>query len=295
MINNRYDFVFVFDVTMGNPNGDPDAGNQPRIDAETGRGMVSDVAIKRKIRNFVAMLHGYKRPYDIYVRERAVLNKLNTEAYAATGHEELLATSDKSKRAGNEESIKDARKWICDNYFDVRTFGAVMSTKVNCGQVRGPVQLTISQSVDPIDYQDMTITRCAVSSEDEADKQAGDNRTMGRKSVVPYGLYVGHGFVSPFFAKDTGFGDSDLEILWQAIKNMFEVDRAASRGEMCLHKLIIFKHDSEIGNAPAFDLFRRVRIKRISDSPARCIDDYEIILNDADLPQGVAIDERSLL
>lgn len=295
-MNNRYDFIYVFDVKDGNPNGDPDAGNLPRIDPETSQGLVSDVCIKRKIRNYVALKYKYQNRYNIYVREKAVLNEIHTEAYIKTGNERFIDKKEGKSIKGKEgeKAAEQAQAWLCENYFDIRTFGAVMSTKIKCGQVRGPVQLTISRSVDAIDYQDLSITRCAVTTQDEAEQH---DSTMGRKSFVPYGLYVGHGFISPFFAYKTGFSNEDLSLLWEAFKCMFDQDHSAARGEMILRKLYIFKHDSELGNAPAYQLFDRLRItkkKEYSGFP-RSYDDYEILLNTDDLPNGVVLDEASLL
>ena len=254
---NRYDFVLIFDVKDGNPNGDPDAGNMPRLDAESGHGLVTDVSLKRKVRNFVGLvkeqeerapIEGEKR-FEIYVREKAILNHQNQRAYSALNlavaqeesSEDAIETvaidakkkkPAKDKRKGSADEVALARQWMCQNFFDVRTFGAVMSTGVNCGQVRGPVQLTFARSVDPIVPLEHAITRMAVATEAEAEKQQGDNRTMGRKHTVPYGLYVAHGFVSSFLARQTGFGEDDLELLWQALEHMFEHDRSAARGEM---------------------------------------------------------------
>ncbi len=278
---NRYDFALIFDVKDGNPNGDPDAGNLPRLDAETGHGLVTDVALKRKVRNYVAMTQdqdprdpqpGEKR-HEIYVREKAILNLQHQRAYSAlkldapAAEEPTDAAADKKatkdkKRKGSGDDVNKARDWMCQNFFDVRTFGAVMSTGVNCGQVRGPVQLTFARSVDPIIAQEHSITRMAVATEAEAEKQDGDNRTMGRKHTVPYGLYIAHGFVSSFLARQTGFSEDDLALLWQALGQMFEHDRSASRGEMATRGLYVFKHDSELGNAPAHALFEHIRIQR---------------------------------
>ena len=260
-LTNRYDFVLLFDVKDGNPNGDPDAGNLPRLDAETGHGLVTDVSLKRKVRNFVGLLKGEQPPYEIYVKEKAILNKTHERAYVAIGAEDALKGDDK-KRKGGGDTVSKARDWMCRNFYDVRTFGAVMSTGVNCGQVRGPVQLTFARSVDPIVAQEHSITRMAVATEAEAEKQEGDNRTMGRKHTVPYGLYMAHGFVSAFLAKQTGFSDEDLGLLWQALGQMFEHDRSAARGEMATRGLYVFRHDSELGNAPAHALFERIRIER---------------------------------
>lgn len=275
-LTNRYDFVLLFDVRDGNPNGDPDAGNLPRLDAETGHGLVTDVSLKRKVRNFVGLVNGEQPPYEIYVKEKAILNNQHKRAYVGIGREDLLAGHDKKRKGGN--AVDDARGWMCRNFYDVRTFGAVMSTGVNCGQVRGPAQLTFARSIDPIIAQEHSITRMAVATEAEAEKQEGDNRTMGRKHTVPYGLYQTHGFVSAFLAKQTGFSEDDLKLLWQALCQMFEHDRSAARGEMATQGLYVFKHDSELGNAPAHQLFDLIRVERKQEQgPARGIGDYTII------------------
>jgi CRISPR-associated protein Csd2 len=287
-LTNRYDFVLLFDVKDGNPNGDPDAGNLPRLDAETGHGLVTDVSLKRKIRNFVGLAKGEQPPYEIYVKEKAILNNQHKRAYVGIGREDLLEGDDKKRKGG--DAVGDARKWMCRNFFDVRTFGAVMSTGVNCGQVRGPVQLTFARSIDPIVSQEHSITRMAVATEAEAEKQAGDNRTMGRKHTVPYGLYMAHGFVSSFLAKQTGFSGGDLDLLWQAMQQMFEHDRSASRGEMSTRGLYVFKHDSELGNAPAHSLFTLIQ-PRLKDegSVPRSFEDYTVQVRDADMPGGVTL------
>ncbi|SBP89728.1 type I-C CRISPR-associated protein Cas7/Csd2 [Thiomonas delicata] len=305
-LSNRYDFVLLFDVKDGNPNGDPDAGNLPRLDAETGHGLVTDVALKRKVRNFVAMTKeqdlrdpqpGEKR-FEIYVREKSILNQQNQRAYSALklDAENLEPVPDEAsekkaikekKRKGSGDDVNKARDWMCQNFFDVRTFGAVMSTEVNCGQVRGPVQLTFARSVDPIVAQEHSITRMAVTTEAEAEKQSGDNRTMGRKHTVPYGLYMAHGFVSSFLAKQTGFGEDDLALLWQALAQMFEHDRSAARGEMSTRGLYVFRHDSELGNAPAHALFERIKIMRAEsvDVP-RSFDDYAVLFDGNSIGAG---------
>lgn len=285
-LSNRYDFVLLFEVKDGNPNGDPDAGNLPRLDAETGHGLTTDVMLKRKVRNFVGLVKGDAAPYEIYVKEKAVLNKTHERAYEGIGKAELLKGDDKKRKGG--EAVSQARDWMCQNFFDVRTFGAVMSLGVNCGQVRGPVQLTFARSVDPIIAQEHSITRMAVATEAEAEKQDGDNRTMGRKHTVPYGLYVAHGFVSSFLAKQTGFSQDDLELLWQALGQMFEHDRSAARGEMATRGLYVFKHESELGNAPAHALFERIQASKNTDVP-RSFADYTVAVNDADLPGGVTL------
>ncbi len=292
-LKNRYDFVLLFDVKDGNPNGDPDAGNLPRVDAETGRGLVTDVSIKRKVRNFVGLIKGEQPPFEIYVKEKAILNKQHERAYQAIpGGVEILAGGDKKRKGGDK--VSEARDWMCRNFFDVRTFGAVMSTGINCGQVRGPVQLTFARSVDPIVAQEHSITRMAVATEAEAEKQSGDNRTMGRKFTVPYGLYVAHGFVSAHLANQTGFNEDDLELLWQSLTNMFEHDRSAARGEMATRGLYVFKHDGQLGNAPAYSLFERIQ-PRLKDGIAvpRSFEDYQVNVNETGLPFGVTLERKA--
>jgi CRISPR-associated protein Csd2 len=361
-LTNRYDFVLIFDVKDGNPNGDPDAGNLPRMDPETGRGLITDVCLKRKVRNFVQLTKDCQRPYDIYVKEKAVLGRAHTAAFKAlgisTGQEsrktvpadltdaiselslpdglsfnegddeqnpELLIAADADKKAIKEwlkeekpdkavtklinEALKDAkprkptaeetergRGKMCEDYFDIRTFGAVLSLKSapNCGQVRGPVQMTFGRSVDPVVTLEHSITRMAVATEAEAEKQGGDNRTMGRKNTIPYGVYVAHGFVSAHLANQTGFSEEDLKLLWDALCNMFEHDRSAARGLMATQKLVIFKHDSPLGNAPAHQLFKRVAIVPCKNKPGppRDITDYEVTIDRDGLPQGVEVIEK---
>lgn len=287
-LNNRYDFVLLFDVKDGNPNGDPDAGNLPRVDAETGRGLVTDVSLKRKVRNFVGLTQGEQPPFEIYVKEKAILNNQNKRAYIGIGKAELLEGDDKKRKGG--DAVDEARQWMCKNFYDVRTFGAVMSTGINCGQVRGPVQLTFARSIDPIVTQEHSITRMAVATEAEAEKQGGDNRTMGRKFTVPYGLYVAHGFVSAHLANQTGFNEDDLELLWQSLINMFEHDRSAARGEMSTRGLYVFKHDSELGNASAYSLFERIQPKRKDEiTVPRSFSDYTVTVDEADMPSGVQL------
>ena len=288
-IQNRYDFVFLFDVTNGNPNGDPDAGNLPRLDPETGRGLVTDVALKRKVRNYVAMAKGDKAGYDIYMQERAVLNLAHRRAYAAQ-----KLTPEPKKLPKDEEKARSLTKWMCDNFFDIRTFGAVMSTEVNCGQVRGPVQMTFSQSHDAIVPMEISITRSSVTNEKDAEK---NDRTMGRKHIVPYGLYRAHGFISGRLANDakkgTGFSDEDLAIFWEALENMFDHDRAAARGEMSARGLIVFKHESDLGNASAHRLFERVKVARTGEATApRAFSDYAVTVDEAGLPAGVTVERR---
>ncbi len=285
-IQNRYDFVLLFDVQDGNPNGDPDAGNMPRIDAETGRGLVTDVCLKRKVRNFVSIVKGEKPPYDIYIKEKAVLIRSHEKAYEALG---VDLTQDKGKRKGGDK-VEEARLWMCQNFFDIRTFGAVMGLGVNCGQVRGPVQLTFGRSVDPVAIAEHSITRMAVATEAEAEKQGGDNRTMGRKTTVPYGLYRAHGFISAHLAEQTGFSEEDLNLFWQALAGMFDQDRSSARGEMAMRDLIIFKHESKLGNAPAHILFERVTVERKNmEVPPRAFIDYEVKVNEKDMPAGVTL------
>ncbi len=288
-IANRYDFVFLFDVRNGNPNGDPDAGNMPRMDPETGHGLVTDVALKRKIRNYVAMARGETPGYDIYMRDGAVLNVQHRKAYAHFNIEPDI----KLKKAPKDKA-QELTRWMCDNFFDVRTFGAVMSTQVNAGQVRGPVQFTFAESIDPIVPMEISITRSSVTNEEDA-KQ--NDRTMGRKHIVPYGLYRAHGFISGRLANDatkgTGFSEADLTLVWEALANMFDHDRAAARGEMTARGLIVFKHDSDLGNAPAHTLLERVTVTRAgAEGPPRGFADYEVRVIDTDLPPGISIDRR---
>lgn len=279
-LKNRIDFVYIFDVQDGNPNGDPDAGNLPRVDAETGMGLVTDVCLKRKVRNYVQVAKECAAGYDIFIKEKAVLNTLIDAA-----HEE-----DTVKTASDKTSA--ARDLMCKKYFDIRTFGAVMSTGKNAGQVRGPIQFTFARSIDPIAAMEHSITRMAVATEKEAEKQGGDNRTMGRKATVPYGLYVCHGFISANLAKQTGFSEEDLNLFWDALKNMFDVDRSAARGLMSAQKLIVFKHESVLGNAPANKLFDLVKIEKVCDGAPRKFEDYKVYEIEKDkLPAGVTVEE----
>ncbi len=286
-IQNRYEFVLLYDVQNGNPNGDPDAGNMPRIDPETGYGIVTDVCLKRKIRNYVEMVKGDAAGYRIYVKEGIPLNQNHVEAYKAVN----LPADDKNFKA-KPDDVQRARAWICANFFDVRTFGAVMSTGLNCGQVRGPVQINFSRSIDPIVQQEVTITRLTVTREEEAEKE----RTMGRKHIVPYGLYRAEGYVSARLANDptkgTGFSEDDLKLLWEALINLFEHDHSAARGKMATRKLIVFKHGSDLGNAPSHLLFERVKVKRCAGvAIPRDFSDYEVAIDRAGLPAGVEIVE----
>lgn len=287
-ISNRYDFVFLFDVKDGNPNGDPDAGNMPRVDPETGNGLVTDVCLKRKVRNYVGLIKEEKPPHEIYVKEKAILNKQHERAYEALG---IKLDKDEGKRKGGDH-VEEAKKWMCKNFYDVRAFGAVMSTGVNCGQVRGPIQLTFARSVDQVVSLEHSITRMSVATEAEAEKQQGDNRTMGRKFTVPYALYRAHGFISAPLAQQTGFGEDDLNLFWEALTSMFEHDRSAARGLMTTRKLIVFKHDGHLGNASADKLFNRIKAQRKDPSkPARSYEDYEVKIDKAGLPEGVTIEE----
>ncbi len=285
-IQNRYDFVLLFDVQDGNPNGDPDAGNLPRVDPETGHGLVTDVCLKRKVRNFVQMSKADEKGYDIYVKEKAVLIREHEKAYKALG---VDLSEDGKKRKGGER-VEDARKWMCDNYYDIRTFGAVLALSVNCGQVRGPVQLTFARSVDPIVQLEHSITRMAVATEAEAEKQQGDNRTMGRKFTVPYALYRCHGFISAPLAAQTGFTENDLALFWNGLSVMFEHDRSAARGLMATRALVVFRHESKMGNASAHSLFDRVSVRRKDGvSVPRSFPDYEVSVAADGLPAGVNI------
>jgi len=282
-IRNRYEFVLLFDVKDGNPNGDPDAGNLPRIDPETGHGLVTDVCLKRKVRNYVQIVKAEAPGMKIFIREKAILNQLIDEAH----DQEFVKSREKSG-----DKTEAARQWMCDNYYDIRAFGAVMSTGKNAGQVRGPVQLTFARSKDRVFTAEHTITRMAVATEAEAEKQKGDNRTMGRKFTVPYGLYETHGYISAPLAKQTGFSEADLELFWKALINMFDHDRSAARGEMAPRKLIVFKHDSELGNAPAQKLFELVTVrKNCGDKPPRSFSHYTVTIDRDAVPGGVELIE----
>jgi CRISPR-associated protein Csd2 len=287
-LDHRYDFVFLFDVKDGNPNGDPDAGNLPRLDAETGNGLVTDVCLKRKVRNYVALVKNEQPPYEIYVKEKAVLNNQNRRAYVGIGREDVLEGDSKKRKGG--DAVGEARAWMCKNFYDVRTFGAVMSIGINCGQVRGPVQMTFGRSIDPIVSLEHSITRMAVATEAEAEKQGGDNRTMGRKFTVPYGLYVGHGFVSAPLSEQTCISQTAHELLWEALANIIAHDRSAARGEMTTRGLYVFEHESRLGNASAHQLFARISA-RLKDgvSAPRSFDDYVITVDDKELPSGVKL------
>ena len=276
-MKNRYDFILLFDVQDANPNGDPDAGNLPRIDAESGQGLVTDVCLKRKVRNFIQTTHPDQR---IYFTEGAVHNRQHEEAYKATSLE-------KSKTPKNE-----ARDWMCENFFDVRTFGAVMSTgDYNCGQIRGPVQLSFARSVDPIVSSEHAITRTSVTNERDIEK----GRTMGRKFTVPYAIYRAHGFVNPFLAEQTGFSENDLELFFNAVENAFQFDQSAARpaNSMAVRSFLIFKHENQLGKAPSHALFDLVRVKRKDESkPARAFTDYEVAVDEKSIPEGVTLIRR---
>lgn len=280
-LKNRIDFVYLFDVQDGNPNGDPDAGNLPRVDAETGMGLVTDVCLKRKIRNYVQTCKQLANRFDIFIKEKAVLNDEIDKA-----HED-----EKVKLAAEKDKTTAARKYMCSHYYDVRCFGAVMSTGKNAGQVRGPIQLTFSRSVEPITQSEHSITRLAVATQAEAEKQKGDNHTMGRKSTIPYGLYVCHGFVSANLAQQTNFTEEDLSLFWEALQNMFDIDHSAARGLMTAQKLFVFRHDSELGNIQASRLFDLIHINRISAGPARRFSDYEVTIDKEKIPSNVHLEE----
>ncbi len=299
-LKNRYDFMLVFDVKDGNPNGAPDAGNLPRVDSETGEGLVTDVCLKRKVRNYVQLVKGSESRYDIFVKEKAILNKEIEKAYAELAIDLEKAPADAADgRKRNKEGqgqgseVARARDKMCETYFDIRAFGAVMSTGANAGQVRGPVQLTFARSVDPVVTLEHSITRMAVATEAEAEKKSGDNRTMGRKNTVPYGLYVAYGFVSPALAEQTGFSEEDLELLWTALGNMFDNDHSAARGLMATQKLIVFKHDSALGNAPSHKLFDLIKIEKKADvAVPRKFADYEVQIDRSALPARVEVIEK---
>jgi CRISPR-associated protein Csd2 len=359
-IQNRYDFVLLFDVKDGNPNGDPDAGNLPRVDAETGHGLVTDVCLKRKVRNYVGITKKLAPPYDIYIKEKAVLGRAHFQAFkdleinlgeetSITVPEALselidclelpegisIELDDDGKSIVKVAAVldkKEAQKWLketelqkdvkalfskllkeaktrkpkqeesdlgrqkmCETFYDIRTFGAVLSLKTapNCGQVRGPIQLTFARSIDPIVALEHSITRMAVATEAEAEKQGGDNRTMGRKATVPYGLYRAHGFISAHLANQTGFSEDDLNLLWEALADMFEHDRSAARGEMATRGLYVFKHKSGLGNAPAHELFRRITVWRNEGCAVpRRYEDYTVSVNDTHLPPGVTLKHK---
>lgn len=311
IVNNRYEFVLFYDVENGNPNGDPDAGNMPRIDPQTGRGIVTDVCLKRKIRNYVDLVREGILGYRIYVKSGEVLNNEHAEAYTYLGLPVPAPKKQKAKKGGSgneapEEPIpaeneaaevkvtkqqeRDLTKFMCENFYDIRTFGAVMTTSVNCGQVRGPVQINFSRSIDPIFQQELSITRCAVTT--QADADAGKKNTIGKKQYVPYGLYRAEGYISAKLAKESGFTEDDLALLWESLINMFEHDHAASRGKMSARKLVVFKHDSELGCCQAQTLFDKVKVKRSQPNiPPRSFEDYEVVI-DKTIPTGVTLIEK---
>jgi CRISPR-associated protein Csd2 len=293
VIQNRYEFVYLFDVENGNPNGDPDAGNMPRIDPETSHGLITDVCLKRKVRNYVEIAGAAGqlpkvdgKVFNVYVQEKAILNRQHAMAYEACG-----LKSEARKLPKKEKDAHRVKDWMCGNFFDVRTFGAVMTTDVNCGQVRGPVQMNFARSIDPIVPLEISITRMAVTTEAEAEAQQGDNHTMGRKHIVPYALYRAEGFVSAPLAAKTGFTGTDLDLFWQALTVMFDHDRSATRGKMGARNLIVFKHESVLGNAPAQKLFDLVKVERSGDpaAPPRSFADYKVTVEQAAVPSGVEL------
>ena len=306
-VTNRFEFVLYFDVANGNPNGDPDAGNMPRLDPETSQGLVSDVSLKRKVRNFVALAKGDASGHEIYMTEGATLNNQHKKAWAAV-MPEVSKDEEFKKLPKDQQKARELTRWMCANFWDIRTFGAVMTTGVNAGQVRGPVQFTFARSVEPILPLEISITRMAATTEKDAEDKGG--RTMGRKHIVPYGLYRAHGFVSAPLAshaiKGTGFSEDDLELLWQALTQMFDHDRSAARGEMATRKLILFRHESALGNAQAHSLFERVKTWRVHEGspqpvgsvatdnwpPARQWADYAVTIDREHLPAGIEIIER---
>lgn len=286
-LSNRYEFVFLFDVENGNPNGDPDAGNMPRVDPETNLGIVTDVCLKRKVRNYVEIRKNNASPYEIYVREKAVLNRQHERSYDANPD----IPKPKSKRLPPEpEHANRIRKWMCDNFFDIRTFGAVMSTEVNAGQVRGPIQINFARSIDPVFPMEVTITRMAVTNEADLEKE----RTMGQKHIVPYGLYRAEGYISAKLAQQTGFTSEDLELFWESLINMLDHDHSAARGKMAARKLVVFKHDSELGNAPAHKLFDTVTVETngSSETAPRSFNDYNVTVDKSVVPDGVSVEEK---
>lgn len=288
-IAHRYEFVYLFDITNGNPNGDPDAGNLPRLDPETNRGLVTDVCLKRKVRNFVSLDKEDAAGYAIYMQEKAILNNQHRKAYDA-----IDVKPEDKKLPKDEAKAREITAWMCANFFDIRSFGAVMTTGVNAGQVRGPIQMAFATSIDPVVPLEISITRMAVTTEKEAEAQSGDNRTMGRKHIIPYGLYRAHGFISAKLAERTGFSNEDLDLFWRALINMFEHDRSAARGEMAARKLIVFEHESAMGNAPAHVLFDAVKVQPARGDEAaapRAYADYEVSIDRAAIPAGVTVRE----
>lgn len=287
-IKNRYEFVVLFDVENGNPNGDPDAGNMPRIDPETGYGIVTDVCLKRKIRNYIETVKEEEPGYEIYIKDSVPLNTSDKRAFQYVG---VAEDKVKDAKKADKELDRKLRDFMCENFYDIRTFGAVMTTFVknalNCGQVRGPVQISFARSIEPIITQEMTITRVAITTEADAERKGTE---MGRKYIVPYALYRAEGFVSANLArKTTGFSEEDIELLWEAITNMFEHDHSAARGKMAVRKLIVFKHDSELGNTPAHVLFDKIAVTSLHpEIPARKYSDYEVLIDDSNMPNGVS-------
>lgn len=284
-MNNRYDFLFLFDAQDANPNGDPDAGNLPRIDVESGQGLVTDVCLKRKIRNFVAMTSEGSPGKRIFFTDGAVLNDLQQKAHESVG---IPAGESKAPKDGKKDK---ATAWMCENYYDVRTFGAVMSTEINCGQVRGPVQLSFARSIDPIVSSEHAITRSCVTNKKDVDKE----RTMGRKFTIPYGLYKAQGFVNPFLAKQTGFSDEDLELLFTSLENAFQFDQSAARpaGSMNPRALLVFKHDSALGSSPSHKLFDLVTVAKKADVEVpRSFSDYNVTIDESSIPKGVTLIRR---
>lgn len=281
-IKNRYEFILLFDVENGNPNGDPDAGNMPRIDPETSLGLVTDVCLKRKVRNYIKTTRSGTKGFNIYVEEGAILNNQHLEAY-----KELDLKPEPKKLPKDQEKARELTRFMCKNFFDIRSFGAVMSTDVNCGVVRGPIQFTFARSVDPIVQQEITITRMAVTSVKDAEKK---DREMGRKHIVPYGLYRAEGFISACLAEKTEFTEADLEVFWEALINLFEHDRSAARGKMSTQALIVFQHESKLGNAPANRLFDAVTVTRKDFSrPPRSFSGYDVSINEKAIPDGVNV------
>lgn len=302
-IKNRYEFVILFDVENGNPNGDPDAGNMPRIDPESGYGLVTDVCLKRKIRNYVETVKEDTAGYRIYIKDGVPLNRSDNEAFATVDIKDAATM----KPADLQKEVKEKKKsgvnvdllvrdFLCGNFFDIRAFGAVVTTAVkgalNCGQVRGPVQLSFSRSIDPILPQEVTITRTAITTEADAERKGTE---MGRKYIVPYALYRCEGYISANLArKTTGFSEADLELLWEAILNMFETDHSAARGKMAVRELIIFKHDNELGCAPAHKLFELIKVEKKTDvTVPRAYTDYMVTVDESDVPQGVTVQRMS--
>lgn len=313
-LSHRYEFVLLFDVTNGNPNGDPDAGNLPRLDPETNHGLVSDVSLKRKVRNYVELARAGADGFHIYVQEGSILNEKHRQAYRALRPDDPKVDKDAKLNPRDDAEARQVRDFMCRNFFDVRSFGAVMSTGINAGQVRGPVQMTFARSIEPILPQEISITRMAATNEAERKQRTEgaeegdsriDNRTMGRKFIVPYALYRAHGFVSAKLAERTGFSEADLELFLEALSTMFEHDRSAARGEMSTRRLIVFRHDNALGNAPAHALFDRVKIGRAIDGefhpidgrtdnqrPARIFSDYAVTIDRENMPSGVEVIER---